>query len=88
MGKRELNSVPCPVCKSPVIGVQVDEESILEAERVPILIQAKCDGGNHPLILFVDKQFVIREVEAAGDAAQDNGDQDSVAKAHGWLDSL
>jgi hypothetical protein len=88
MGKKELNSVPCPVCKSPVTGVMVDEESITEASRVPVLVAARCSGGEHAVILFVDKQLTIRDVEAAGDAAQQNGDDDSVDKAQEWLDSL
>ena len=88
MGKIELSTVPCPVCKSPITGVTVEEDSILEATRVPVLIPAKCSGGNHPVVLFVDKQFAIRDIEGVGGADQDNGDENAVAKAHGWLDSL
>lgn len=88
MVKKELNSVPCPICKSPISGVTIDEESILDATRVPVLIAAKCSGGEHPVVLFVDKQLSIRDVEAAGDSAQNNSDDNAVAKAHGWLDSL
>ena len=62
MGKKTLSPVPCPICKAGVEKITVDEESILNAKRVPVLIPAKCVNG-HSVVLFVDRQFTIRDVE-------------------------
>lgn len=85
--RRSLNVVPCPVCKGTVIGVAVDEESISNPPRVPVLVPAKCKKG-HAVILFVDRTFAIRDVEAAGDAAQLEGKKSSLDKAQSWTDSF
>ncbi|MHA2359889.1 MAG: hypothetical protein ACXAB5_06425 [Candidatus Thorarchaeota archaeon] len=89
MTKQTLNTVPCPECKGPVEGIVVDEESIVNAKRVPILVPAKCENG-HSVILFVDKQFVVRDVEVAGAVVADEVDDDgnSVDKAQKWMDSF
>jgi hypothetical protein len=72
-----------------VEGIVVDEESIVNAKRVPILVPAKCENG-HSVILFVDKQFVVRDVEVAGAVVADEVDDDgnSVDKAQKWMDSF
>jgi len=42
--------------------VEVDEDDIINAPRVPVLINAACSRG-HQVVLFVDRNFTIREVE-------------------------
>jgi hypothetical protein len=86
MGKMTLNSVPCPECKGPIEGVVVEEESITNAKRVPVLVPAKCSNG-HNVILFVDKTFTVRDAETAG-AVVDEDDEGSVDKAQKWMDSF
>ncbi len=89
MGKKKLSTVPCPVCKGTVEEITVDEESITEAKRVPVLIPAKCTKG-HNVILFVDRNFTIRDVEAAGQVVDDSSDdaEGSVDKALKWMDDF
>lgn len=88
MGKKKLSAVPCPICKGPVEEITVDEESITEAKRVPVLIPAKCTKG-HDVILFVDRNFTIRDVEAAGQVVDDGSESsDSVNKAIKWMDDF
>ena len=86
MGKKTLNSVPCPDCKGPIEGIVVEEDSITNAKRVPVLVPAKCTNG-HNVILFVDKQFTVRDVETAG-AVVGEDDAGSVDKAQKWMDSF
>ena len=85
MGKKTLNTVPCPKCKGPVEDVVVEENSITNAKRVPVLVPAKCSNG-HNVILFVDKKFTVRDVETAGAVVDD--DEGSVDKAQKWMDSF
>jgi hypothetical protein len=88
VGKKNLNTVPCPICNGSIDGISVEETSITEAKRIPVLVPAKCSKG-HQVILFVDKQFTVRDVEAAGQVVQDDGDDDSsVDKAQSWMDSF
>jgi len=89
VGKKKLSTVPCPVCKGTVEEITVDEESITEAKRVPVLIPAKCTKG-HNVILFVDRNFTIRDVEAAGQVVDDSSDdaEGSVDKALKWMDDF
>ena len=88
MGKKKLSVVPCPVCKGTVEEITVEEESIIEAKRVPVLIPAKCVNG-HNVILFVDRNFTIRDVEAAGQVVDDGSESsDSVNKAIKWMDDF
>ena len=86
MGKTTLNTVPCPECKGPVEDIVVEEDSITNAKRIPVLVPAKCSNG-HNVILFVDKQFTVRDVETAG-AVVDGDDDGSVDKAQKWMDSF
>ena len=87
MGKKTLNSVPCPICKGSVEGIIVEEESITEAKRVPVLVPAKCSNG-HQVVLFVDKQFTVRDVEAAGLVVDAGSESSSVDKAQKWMDNF
>ena len=89
MGKKNLNPVPCPICDSLINGISVEETSITEAKRIPVLVPAKC-GNGHQVILFVDKQFTVRDVEAAGQVVEDGTDDDgsSVDKAQSWMDNF
>ncbi|TFF96865.1 hypothetical protein EU546_00425 [Candidatus Thorarchaeota archaeon] len=87
MGKKTLNAVPCPSCNGVVEGITVEEESITNAKRVPVLIPAKCSKG-HQVVLFVDKQFTVRDVEAAGQVVEKDADGSSVDKAQKWMDSF
>lgn len=89
VGKKNLNTVPCPICDGSIDGISVEETSITEAKRIPVLVPAKCSNG-HQVILFVDKQFTVRDVEAAGQVVQDDRDDDkgSVDKAQSWMDSF
>ena len=86
MGKKTLNSVPCPECKGSIEGIVVEEDSITNAKRVPVLVPAKCSNG-HNVILFVDKKFTVRDVEKAG-AVVDGDENGSVDKAQKWMDSF
>ena len=89
MGKKNLNAVPCPICDSSIDGIAVAEESITEAKRIPVLVPAKCSNG-HQVILFVDKNFTVRDVEAAGQVVEET-ERDkagSVDKAQKWMDSF
>ena len=89
MGKKTLNVIPCPVCNSTVEGITVDVESIIEAKRVPVLVPAKCKN-DHQVILFVDRKFTIRDVEAAGQVVDENSEdaEGSVDKALKWMDGF
>ncbi|MGY5859960.1 MAG: hypothetical protein RTU63_11375 [Candidatus Thorarchaeota archaeon] len=89
MGKKNLNKVPCPICDASIDGISVEEKSITEAKRVPVLVPAKCSNG-HQVILFVDKKFTVRDVEAAGQVVEESGDdaEGSVDKALKWMDGF
>ncbi len=87
VGKKTLNAVPCPICNGLIEGITVDEESITDAKRVPVLVPAKCKK-NHQVVLFVDKQFTVRDVEAAGQVVEEGSDASSVDKAQKWMDSF
>jgi hypothetical protein len=87
LGRWSLNVVPCPVCKGTVTGVAVDEGSISNTPRVPVLVLAKCKKG-HAVVLPVHGTFAIRDVEAAGDAVQLQGKESSLDKTQSWMDSV
>jgi len=86
MGKTTLNTVPCPECKGSIDGIVIEEESITNAKRVPVLVPAKCSNG-HNVILFVDKTFTVRDAEMAG-AVVEGDAKGSVDKAQKWMDSF
>ncbi|MFX1261271.1 MAG: hypothetical protein ACFFAZ_04225 [Promethearchaeota archaeon] len=85
MTRSTLTPVPCPVCGAVVDGVTVDEDSIKNAERVPVIVPTKCSKG-HAVVLFVDRTLTVRDVEAAAEAVQD--EKDAVEKAQGWMDNF
>ncbi|MCF2138119.1 MAG: hypothetical protein K9W43_12885 [Candidatus Thorarchaeota archaeon] len=88
MTTRTLNTVPCPVCKGKVEGITVEEETILNATRVPVMVLGKCENG-HAVVLFVDRNFTIRDTEAAVSADSDSdSEESSVDKAIDWMDSF
>ena len=58
MAKKTLSPVPCPICKAGGEKNAVDEDSILNSKRVPVLIPAICVKG-HSVVLFVDSQYVM-----------------------------
>ncbi|MFW9792965.1 MAG: hypothetical protein ACFFEE_01585 [Candidatus Thorarchaeota archaeon] len=84
MGKKTLDTVPCPNCRDAIEGIVVEEDSIINAKRIPVLVPAKCTNG-HNVILFIDKNFTVRDVELAGAVVDDEG---SVDKAQKWMDSF
>jgi len=86
LGKITLNAVPCPECKGSIEGIVVEEDSITNAKRIPVLVPAKCSNG-HNVILFVDKTFTVRDAETAGAVVDDDKDG-SVKKAMKWMDSF
>ncbi|MFX0106683.1 MAG: hypothetical protein ACFE7R_00185 [Candidatus Hodarchaeota archaeon] len=87
MTKRTLSPVPCPACGAAVDGVTVDEDAIKNSKRVPVIVPAKC-GNGHATVLFVDRNFTIRDVEIAAEAAQGDENKSSVDKAQNWMDNF
>lgn len=87
MGNKTLTSVPCPKCDGAVKGIVVDEDSITNAKRVPVLVSARCNN-DHPVVLFVDRNFTVRDVEAAGEVVQEIDVEGAVDKAQKWMDSF
>ena len=85
--KRTLDTVRCAICSSTIEGVQVDEDSIQNAKRVPVIIPAKCTNG-HSVVIFVNRNFTIRDVEATGEAVQGDENKGSVDKAQSWIYSF
>ncbi len=65
----------------------MQEGSIRDSKRIPVLIPAKCDK-DHSVVLFVDRNFTVRDVEAAGAAVQDDDETSAVDKAQGWMDNF
>jgi len=85
--KRELVPVRCPVCNELITGLAVEERVILEAKRIPVIVPARCKNG-HSVVLFVDRNFMVRDVEAAGEAIQESESGSAIDKAQKWIDSL
>ncbi|MEM2143575.1 MAG: hypothetical protein QXS20_09505 [Candidatus Thorarchaeota archaeon] len=86
MGRRILKQVKCPKCGSIIDGVVVDEDSVLQATRVPVFVTAKCKSGD-AVLLMVDRAFLIRDVEVLGTVPQDE-DKKSVDRAIEWMESF
>ncbi len=86
MPQRTLDSVPCPACNNGKIqNIRIDEDVILNAKRSPVIVSAKCENG-HSVVLFVDRNFTIRDVEIAGEAVQDDEEgESSIDKAKKWM---
>ncbi|MHA1908420.1 MAG: hypothetical protein ACW98Y_14060 [Candidatus Thorarchaeota archaeon] len=87
MGTKTLSSVPCPKCDGAVKAIAVDEDSIANAKRVPVLVSARC-SNDHPVVLFVDRNFTVRDVEAAGEVVQEVDVEGAVDKAQKWMDNF
>jgi hypothetical protein len=87
LGNKTLKPVPCPKCDGAVQGIVVDEDSIVNAKRVPVLVSARCIN-DHPVVLFVDRNFTVRDVEAAGEVVQDVDVEGAVDKAQKWMDNF
>jgi hypothetical protein len=62
MTQRILPQYPCPKCGQKIQGVEIDEDAIINAPRIPVLVKASCSRG-HQVVLFVDRNFNIREAE-------------------------
>ncbi len=82
MGKRTLSSHPCPICGGLISGIVIEEDAIMSAPRVPVLIPAKCERG-HQVVLFVDRTFNIRDAEPAFSEVEQKGS--AIAKAGNWF---
>ncbi|MHA2379296.1 MAG: hypothetical protein ACXADS_08460 [Candidatus Thorarchaeota archaeon] len=81
-----LNPFACPRCaKGTLVKVRVEESTIIEAKRHPVIITAKCPNG-HWLVVFVDKNFQVRDVEVAV-SSTDTG-EDEVDNTETWFDTL
>lgn len=87
LGNITLSQVPCPKCDGQVKGIVVDEDAIAHAKRVPVLVAARCTN-DHPVVLFVDRNFTIRDVETAGEVVQEPDIEGAVDKAQKWMDSF
>ncbi len=85
MTRRELPRYPCPTCGIFIQGINVEEEAILTAPRVPVLINAICAQGHH-CVLFIDRNFVIREAEPV--VQETKQEKSAVDKAKGWLGNI
>ena len=81
-----LNPFSCPACsKGTIVKVEVDTTTITEAKRHPVIVTATCPKG-HSLVVFVDKNFQVRDVEAVVGAAEKQ--EDAIDKTKSWFDSL
>jgi len=87
LGNKTLSAYPCPKCDGQVKGIVIDEDSITNAKRVPVLVSARCTN-DHPVVLFVDRNFTIRDVEAAGEVVQEPDIEGAVDKAQKWMDGF
>ncbi len=81
-----LNPFSCPACsKGTLVKVEVEATTITEAKRHPVIVTAACPKG-HSLVVFVDKNFQVRDVEAVATASEKH--EDAVDKTKSWFDSL
>ncbi|MFW9842683.1 MAG: hypothetical protein ACFFES_17450 [Candidatus Thorarchaeota archaeon] len=65
--------------------VDVEEEAITKAKRMPAMVTVNC-SKKHTLVLFVDRGFQVRDVEAAVGATGE--DKDAIDKTEDWFSSL
>jgi hypothetical protein len=81
-----LNPFACPACsKGNLVKVEVEATTITEAKRHPVIVTATCPKG-HAIVVFVDKNFQVRDVEAVASASEKQ--EDAVDKTKSWFDSL
>lgn len=86
MTKVSLTPFNCPLCKDgTIVKVDVEEDAIIKAKRIPAVVTVKC-AKNHDLVLFVDRSFHIRDIEAAVGAAEEK--KDAISKTEDWFSSL
>jgi hypothetical protein len=86
MANVKLNPFTCPTCgNGTLVNVEIDEDTIKNAERLPKAVTAKC-SNNHVLVIYVDGSFRIRDIEAALNAAEDR--KDSLDQTEDWLSGL
>ena len=86
MANVKLNPFTCPTCgNGSLVTVEIDEDTIKNAERLPKAVTAKCNN-NHLLVLYVDGNFKIRDIEVALNAAENK--KDSLDQTEDWLSSL
>jgi hypothetical protein len=86
MANVKLNPFTCPTCgNGSLVQVEIEEATIKNAERLPKAVTAKC-SNDHVLVLYVDRSFKIRDVEAALNAADD--EKDSLDQTEDWLSGL
>ena len=71
LGIVKLTQFVCPACKDgTLVHIEVEKTKITKAERHPTIVTARCPN-DHSLVVFVDKDFKIRDVEVAADAEED-----------------
>ncbi|MFX0054660.1 MAG: hypothetical protein ACFFAX_13305 [Promethearchaeota archaeon] len=86
MANVTLNPFACPACsKGTLVKVEVEAATITEAKRHPVIVTTQCPNG-HSIVVFVDKNFQVRDVEAVAGAAKKQ--EDAVDKTKSWFDSL
>ena len=86
MVKVSLSPFNCPACQDgTLVRIEVEEDFIREAKRLPAMVTAKCTK-NHTLVLFVDGNFLVRDVEAALGATHE--EKDAIKKTEDWFSSL
>jgi hypothetical protein len=86
MTRISLNPFTCPACKDgTLVKVDVDEDSIKMAKRLPAMVTVKCPK-NHNLVIFVDGGFQVRDVEAA--VGTEGNEKDAMDKTGSWFSSL
>jgi hypothetical protein len=84
--KVKLKPFACPTCKDGMlVYVEVEELIITRAKRFPTIVTAKC-SRDHPLVVFVDANFQVRDVESSAVATEEV--KDAVDKTKGWFESF
>jgi len=87
MSKVTLNPFNCPTCKDgTLVRVDVDEDAIMKATRLPAMITVSC-SKNHTLVVFVDRGFQVRDVEAVVATSKDVN-KDALDKTTDWFGSM
>ncbi len=82
-----LNPFNCPTCKDgTLVRVDVDEDAIMKATRLPAMITVSC-SKKHSLVVFVDRGFQVRDVEAAVATSKDEN-KDALDKTTDWFGSM
>ena len=86
MAAKTLTPFVCPECRNgELVRIEIDEERIMEAERLPALVTVSC-SKQHTLVLFVDGNFQIRDIEVASSAK--SAEKSALEKTSDWFNSL